>query len=219
MDLDPDIRQELLGNAAVTKLLEGPERKPPTTLPEAEMLSALEAELSSEELIELDMESPEEEEESDGVDSGVVDDSLQSLGSGSAIPHEDKIQEAFGHHPVSGISASVGGAAGMRAEQMDSDAFAVGESVGMGASPDLWTMAHESAHVIQQRAGVPLEEGEAGDSYERHADAVADAVVRGESVQELLDETSASPSAVAPALSAVRRRGCHLLSTTGAWWS
>jgi hypothetical protein len=43
--------------------------------------------------------------------------------------------------------------------------------------------------VVQQQAGVQLlgGMGEEGDAYERHADAVADAVVRGESATALLD--------------------------------
>lgn len=47
--------------------------------------------------------------------------------------------------------------------------------------------------MVQQRDGVQLEGGvgEAGDPYERHADAVADQVVRGESAADLL---SSGPS-------------------------
>jgi hypothetical protein len=55
-------------------------------------------------------------------------------------------------------------------------------------SPDLHTAAHEAAHVVQQAQGVNLYGGvgEAGDSYERHADAVADRVVAGQSAADLL---------------------------------
>ncbi|HEU5056071.1 MAG TPA: T6SS effector amidase Tae4 family protein, partial [Kofleriaceae bacterium] len=58
--------------------------------------------------------------------------------------------------------------------------------------PDLHTAAHEAAHVVQQRAGVHLSGGvgAAGDSHERHADAVADRVVRGESAVDLLDQVA-----------------------------
>ena len=54
--------------------------------------------------------------------------------------------------------------------------------------PDLHTAAHEAAHVIQQRKGVDLKSGlgRKGDRYERHADAVADKVVRGKSAETLL---------------------------------
>ena len=42
-------------------------------------------------------------------------------------------------------------------------------------------LAHELTHVVQQRSGVQLEDGidRPGDPYERQADRVADAVVRG----------------------------------------
>jgi len=61
---------------------------------------------------------------------------------------------------------------------------------------DLHTVAHEAAHVIQQRGGVALKGGvgEAGDAFERHADAVADKVVAGESAERLLDSMSGSGS-------------------------
>ena len=41
------------------------------------------------------------------------------------------------------------------------------------ASTDLHTTAHEAAHAVQGRAGAQLkgEVGQAGDAYERHADA------------------------------------------------
>src|SRR5262249_34466680 len=48
--------------------------------------------------------------------------------------------------------------------------------------------------VVQQRGGVQLKGGvgESGDSYEQHADAVADDVVAGRSAVPLLDEVSRS---------------------------
>ena len=60
----------------------------------------------------------------------------------------------------------------------------------LGSKSDLHTAAHEAAHVVQQRGGVQLKGGvgQAGDSYERHADAVADKVVAGESAEALLSE-------------------------------
>lgn len=54
--------------------------------------------------------------------------------------------------------------------------------------------------MIQQRGGVQLKDGlgDAGDVYERHADAVADAVVAGEPAQALLSEHMASENAISP---------------------
>jgi len=49
-------------------------------------------------------------------------------------------------------------------------------------------LAHELTHVVQQRAGVRLKDGvgQAGDAYERQADAVADLVVNGRPAAPLL---------------------------------
>ena len=46
---------------------------------------------------------------------------------------------------------------------------------------------------MQLKGGI----GEVGDQYERHADAVAEVVVRGESAQPLLDEVVGKPTIVA----------------------
>ena len=110
-------------------------------------------------------------------------------GAPSSLPHLDTIQRAFGHHDVSGVPAFVGGAAGDASRALGAHAYAAGGGVAFGASPDLHTAAHEAAHVVQQRGGVQLKDGlgRAGDVYERHADAVADRVVAGQSAADLLD--------------------------------
>ena len=57
------------------------------------------------------------------------------------------------------------------------------------------TAAHEAAHVVQQRGGVQLKggiDGGASAPYERHADAVADAVVAGRSAEGLLAQHAGS---------------------------
>src|SRR5262249_54841070 len=78
--------------------------------------------------------------------------------------------------------------------------YATGRDVAFAGAPDLHTAAHEAAHVVQQRGTVQLKGGigEAGDSYERHADAVADRVVQGAPAGDLLDQV-ASPRAGASA--------------------
>src|SRR5262249_59012906 len=97
---------------------------------------------------------------------------------------------------VSGIQAHVGGPATEATRSMGAAAFATGDQVAFGAQPSLHTAAHEAAHVVQQRAGVSLKSGvgEAGDTYEQHADAVADRVVAGESAQPLLDGLVGTPA-------------------------
>jgi hypothetical protein len=108
----------------------------------------------------------------------------------SALPHREAIQRSFGRHDVSSIQAHTGDVAAVSARDMGASAYATGNHVVFGEAPDLHTAAHEAAHVIQQRDGVHLKGGvgEAGDAYERHADAVADLVVAGGSTEALLDQ-------------------------------
>ena len=111
-------------------------------------------------------------------------------GARSSLPHLETIQRSFGPgHDLSGVHGHVGGPATIAAAEMGAQAYAKGGRVAFAEAPSLHTAAHEAAHVVQQRAGVHLKGGvgEVGDPYERHADAVADAVVRGESAQGLLD--------------------------------
>ena len=119
-------------------------------------------------------------------------------GGGSAPPQLDTIQRSFGHHDVSGTRAHVGGAAADASAALGARAYASGDQVAFAEQPDTFLIAHELAHVVQQRAGIHLSGGvgQAGDVHERHADAVAERVVRGESAEALLDEYS--PSGGAP---------------------
>jgi peptidoglycan hydrolase-like protein with peptidoglycan-binding domain len=113
---------------------------------------------------------------------------------GSALPFGSTIQRAFGRHDVSAVQAHTGPEAKRSAKSMGADAYAAGDHVVLGEKSDLHTVAHEAAHVVQQRGGVQLKGGvgQVGDSYEQHADAVADKVVAGESAEGLLS-TMAGP--------------------------
>jgi Domain of unknown function (DUF4157) len=106
------------------------------------------------------------------------------------LPHAGSIQRAFGRHDVSRIQAHVGGEAAASAGAMGAEAYATGDHVVLGHSSDLSTVAHEAAHVVQQRAGVQLKGGvgAAGDQHEQHADAVAARVTAGQSAEDLLDQ-------------------------------
>jgi len=108
----------------------------------------------------------------------------------SALPHADTIQQAFGRHDVSSIQAHAGGDAAGSARDMGADAYATGNHVVLGGKSDLFTVAHEAAHVVQQRGGVQLKGGVGaeGDAYEQHADQVAHRVVAGQSAEGLLDQ-------------------------------
>jgi len=123
-------------------------------------------------------------------------------GAGSALPHGDAIQRAFGRHDVSSVKAHVGGEAATASRAIGAEAYATGNQVAFAAAPSLHTAAHEAAHVVQQRAGVHLKGGvgETGDQYERHANDVADAVVQGKSAETLLDQYATGSSSRATAV-------------------
>ncbi len=125
--------------------------------------------------------------ESSGDASQIAADGIGS--GGQALPHLTSIQKAFGSSfDLSAVRAHIGGRAGIAAAQIGAKGYAMGGSVVFREAPSLHLAAHEAAHVVQQSHGVQLPGGvgSAGDAYERHADAVADRVVRGESAQDLL---------------------------------
>ncbi|HUQ06582.1 MAG TPA: DUF4157 domain-containing protein [Kofleriaceae bacterium] len=132
-------------------------------------------------------------------------------GSAGRLPYLDQIQGSFGRHDVSGVRAYTDGNAAAGSRAMGAEAYAVGDQVAFGGSPTLHTAAHEAAHVVQQRAGVSLKGGvgQAGDPYERHADAVADKVVRGESAESLLDDMAGSGGGSSRAIQRVPGQGGH----------
>jgi len=116
-------------------------------------------------------------------------------GGAMPLPHAEAIQRSFGRHDVSAIKAHAGPAADQATQRLGARAYASGDNVVLGAGgTDLHTVAHEAAHVIQQRGGVSLKSGvgQSGDVYERHADQVADAVVQGKSAEGLLDRFAPS---------------------------
>ena len=122
-----------------------------------------------------------------GASEGAHDAAARGVASPTtSLPFAPQIQSSFGAaHDVSSIQAHVGGDS---ASAMGASAYATGSHVVFDRSPDLHTAAHEAAHVVQQAQGVNLYGGvgDAGDSYERHADAVADRVVAGQSAADLL---------------------------------
>ena len=114
-------------------------------------------------------------------------------GAGRTMTHLDTIQQAFGHYDVSGMREYTGRAAQESLTTLGVEGFSSNGRMAFAGIPDLYTQAHEAAHGVQQAAlgsGLRLKggTGEAGDKYERHADAVAEKVVRGESAQGLLDD-------------------------------
>ena len=121
-------------------------------------------------------------------------------GSAGQLPHLEQIQRSFGKHDVSHVQAHTGSEAAAGAKAMGADAFATGDHVAFAGPPSLHIAAHEAAHVVQQRGGVQLAGGvgAVGDTYEQHADQVADLVVQGKSAEALLDEHAGGGAASAP---------------------
>ena len=115
-------------------------------------------------------------------------------GAPQAFPHGGAIQQSFGRHgaAIAQAPAWVGGSAAAAGDAMGAVAYVAGGKTAFTQTPDLFTAAHEAAHVVQQRHGVSLDGGVSrpGDRYERHADAVADKVTRGESAEGLLDQVA-----------------------------
>ena len=108
--------------------------------------------------------------------------------SGSSLPHLSAIQSSFGAHDVSGVRSH---SAPRETAAIGATAYTMGNDVAFtGGSPDLHTAAHEAAHAVQQRSGISLPGGvgKAGDSHEKHADAVADRVVAGRPAGDLLGQ-------------------------------
>lgn len=124
-----------------------------------------------------------------------------TTGASRQLPFAMEIQRSFGHHDISAVRAYVGGPAGNAAAAMGGvDGYAFGNAVAFSEQPDLELAVHEAAHVVQQRAGVRLPDGASrrGDAYERHADAVADRVARGESAEALLDALAGAGGSSGP---------------------
>lgn len=116
-------------------------------------------------------------------------------GTGTRLPYLDRIQQSFGpRHDLSTVHAHLDNAATESTSSMEALAYTRGEHVAFGTPPDLRLAAHEAAHVVQQRAGVRLQNnlGAAGDHYERGADAVADRVASGQMATDLLTSPAGS---------------------------
>jgi len=127
---------------------------------------------------------------------------------GTSLPHLGAIQQSFGRHDMSTVVAHQGERADAACDALGARAYAFGSEVAFGAgNADLHTAAHEAAHVVQQRGGVQLAGGvgQAGDSYEQHADEVADLVVQGRSAEGLLDQMSPGAGSAAVQRSVVQR--------------
>lgn len=102
----------------------------------------------------------------------------------AAFPFLGRVQEAFGHHSLAGLSAMMGAEESTAAH--GAPAILTDEGAAFAGSPTLHQAAHEAAHFVQRAQGVGP-----GPASEAHANAVADAVVAGQSAVALLDRQPA----------------------------
>ncbi|MGC6516230.1 MAG: eCIS core domain-containing protein [Myxococcota bacterium] len=118
------------------------------------------------------------------------------LGSGGSSPWMALLQVLFGRYDLSGIRIHDDETAQRAAEALGATAYAMGDDIVLGRDADLATLAHEVAHVLQQRAGLRPAGGvgSPGDALERMADEVADRIARQEPVEDLLDLMLGQPA-------------------------
>ncbi|MEW9898704.1 DUF4157 domain-containing protein [Chitinivorax sp. PXF-14] len=96
-----------------------------------------------------------------------------------------RIEQSLGQ-PMGGVEVHAGGQGAQVAAGFDARAVTYGADIYLGAGErddDLALMAHEAAHVVQQRAGLQWQAAgtAAGGSLEREAGRASSAVTRGES--------------------------------------
>lgn len=126
-------------------------------------------------------------------------------GPGNQLPHSDRLQAAFPGHRLAELRVHVGSAASGAADRLGASAFARGNDlVFADPSPDLFTVAHETVHALQQRAGLRPSGGvgRAGDALERQANAAAADISAGRAPSVDLGNLAPASSAptAAPAL-------------------
>ncbi len=117
------------------------------------------------------------------------------------LPFAERIQRSFGGFDLHGVRAHLGGEAPASARSLGARAYTIADHVVFAGRPDLFTAAHEAAHVVQQRAGARPAGGidRPGDSHERNADAVAEQVVAGRPAERLLAPFAERPDGIRPA--------------------
>lgn len=129
-------------------------------------------------------------------------------GTGGRLPQHDTIARLFGRHVIDHVQCHSGTKARAATAAMGASGYAMGSHVAFASpTPSLRLQAHEAAHVVQQRAGVQLAGGigRPDDAYERHADEVADAVVRGQSAEGILDRAGGGTRVAASPAAAIQR--------------
>ena len=83
-------------------------------------------------------------------------------GATSRFPHAERIQSSFGAHDISHARAAIGGDGSAAVASLGARAFAIGSKAAFRSEPDLHLAAHEAAHIVQQRAGLEIDDPQLG---------------------------------------------------------
>lgn len=117
-------------------------------------------------------------------------------------------------HDFSAVRVHANAEAAQAARAIDARAYTLGQDIVFAQGEYAPTtaegrrlLAHELTHVVQQRRGIVLKGsiGQVGDPYERHADAVADAVVSGRTADMLLAQSPSGASLGVGAHASIQR--------------
>jgi len=116
----------------------------------------------------------------------------------STVPYGEELQPLMPNVELSTVTAHVGGAPASAAKDIGANAFTAGDQIVLPDSPSKRTVAHELVHVAQQRNGVSLPDGQGtkGDAHEQQADAMAEQVVAGKSVDIAAPSRASGPAAI-----------------------
>ena len=120
-------------------------------------------------------------------------------GAGKPVPFRNEVQPLMPGLDLSTVRAHEGLATDAALDALGANAYTTGSDLGLPANASRRLVAHELAHVAQQRQGVRLKNGigEEGDTYEVAAGAIADRVASGQSAAELMP-APAAPQAIGP---------------------
>jgi hypothetical protein len=105
----------------------------------------------------------------------------RGLGGGGALPHQAALETGFGVD-LSDVRAHTGSTATQASRAIGAEAYTMGSDIAFASpAPPKELVAHEVAHVIQQRSGAGPASGvgQAGDAFEVEADAAASTVSGG----------------------------------------
>ncbi len=148
--------------------------------------------------------------------SSLSTDSVQSIASagltgvGEPLPQLSTLQRAFGGIDLSTIRVHRDESAKTASDKLSAQAFTRGEHIALAGQPSLHDLAHETAHVVQQRhapSGLPTGLTDPSHPLEKQADSIAHQVSQGGSALPILSSlpfgpqgTASTPSTALPVM-------------------